>query len=149
MSSADRLGGRASPSEKDAGALADSGIDLQSVRPVGKAFVSRGHFAGRWTAEIAVNEAAKDVYVSLAPSSRFSVGSVLVKKHALTSSSAPGPTFAMAKRDPGFYPEGADWEFIVIDADGRLEDRGKLVLCARCHAEGNADSVFGLPEQAR
>jgi hypothetical protein len=148
-SNVNRLGDTASTSQKDAGALADLGIDLQAIHPVGKAFVSRGHFAGRWTAEIAVNEAAKDVYVNLAPSSRFSVGSVLVKKHALTSTSAPGPTFAMTKREPGFYPEGGDWEYIVLDAEGRLEDRGKLAFCARCHAEGNTDSVFGLPEQAR
>jgi hypothetical protein len=67
----------------------------------------------------------------------------------LTSSPAPGPTFAMAKRDPGFFPQGGDWEYIVLGADGRLEDRGKLALCARCHAEGNADRVFGLPPEGR
>jgi len=149
MSSVNRHGAGSSASAPDAGALADPGVDLQSVRPVGKAFVSRGHFGGRWTAEIAVNEPAMQLYTNLAPSSRFGVGSVLVKKHASTSSSTRGPTFAMAKRDPGFFPEGGDWEYIVLDAEGRLEGRGKLAACARCHAEGNADRVFGLPQEAR
>ena len=149
MSTVNRHGGASPLSGQDAGPFADPGIDLQSVRPVGKAFVSRGHFGGRWTAEIAVNESAMQLFTNLAPSSRFGVGSVLVKKHASTSSSTPGPTFAMAKRDPGFFPEGGDWEYIVLDAEGRLEDRGKLAACARCHAEANADRVFGLPQEAR
>ena len=144
MSTVNRLGAAGATSGQDAGVLADTGIDLQSVRPVGEPFVSRGHFGGRWTAEIAVNEPAMQLYTNLAPSSRFGVGAVLVKKHASTSS-AKGPTFAMAKRDAGFFPQGGDWEYIVLDAEGRLEDRGKLTLCARCHAEANADWVFGLP----
>ena len=130
----------------DAGPPSDPGIDLQSVRPIGKAFVSRGHFAGRWNAQVAVNETARATYTTLASSSRFAPGSWLVKKHA--TASAPGPTFAMTKREPGFFPEGGDWEYVVLDAQGRLEDRGKLQLCARCHADGNADSVFGLPLEA-
>ena len=146
MSTANRLAsGDPSAPNPEAGAPADPGVDLQSVHPVGKAFVSRGHFAGRWTAEIAVNEAAMATYTNLAPSSRFGVGSLLVKKHTSTSASTPGPIFAMTKRDAGFYPEGGDWEYVVLDAEGHLEDRGKLALCARCHAEANADRVFGLP----
>ena len=42
-------------------------------------------------------------------------------------------------------PKGDRWG----DAGGRLEDRGKLAACARCHAEGNADWVFGLPQDAQ
>jgi hypothetical protein len=145
MSTVNRVGADPSEAHPDGGSPADLGIDLQAVRPVGKAFVSRGHFAGRWTAEIAVNETALPTYTHLTASSRFEVGSLLVKKHASTSSSAPGPTFAMLKRDPGFYSAGGDWEYVVLDAAGHLEDRGKLALCARCHAEGNADWTFGPP----
>ena len=145
MSTVNRLAGGPSTSIAEGRAPSDAGVDLQSVRAVGEPFVSRGHFAGRWTAQIAVNEIASPVYTQLAPSSRFAVGSVLVKKHALAAASAPGPTFAMTKREPGFYPEGGDWEYLVLDAEGRLEDRGKLALCARCHAEANADWVFGPP----
>jgi hypothetical protein len=147
MSTVNRLGGGPSTSTADAGPPLDLGIDLPSVRPIGKAFVSKGHFAGRWNAEVAVNDIARPTYTNLGGSSRFAVGSLLVKKHA--TASALGPIFAMAKRDPGFFPEGSDWEYVVIDATGRLEERGKLPLCARCHAEGNADAVFGLPLDAR
>jgi hypothetical protein len=149
VSTVNRLGVGPSTGAPDAAAAGDPGIDLQSVRSVGKAFVSKGHFAGRWTAEILVNATALPTYTHLAPSSRFGVGSLLVKKHVSTSAATPGPTFAMTKRDSGFYPEGGDWEYVVLDAEGHLEDRGKLALCARCHAEGNADWAFGSPTEAR
>lgn len=135
------------PSE--AGAPVDPGFDLATVKPAGKPFLSRGHFAGRWTAEVAANALAAPLYAELAPSTKFTVGSVLVKKHALASSSAPGPTFALVKREAGFFPEGGDWEYVALDAEGRVEDRGRLALCARCHAEASADWVFGLPPEAR
>jgi hypothetical protein len=138
-----------SAAPSDAGAPVETGIDLASVHLIGKAFVSRGHFAGRWTAEISVNELARGVYATLGASSKFSVGSLLVKKHSAISSPAPGPIFAMIKRDAGFFPEGGDWEYVVLDAEAHLEDRGKLTLCARCHAEGNADWAFGQPPEAR
>jgi hypothetical protein len=149
MSTVNRLAVGPSDANSDAGKLADPGIDLQSVRPIGKAFLSRGHFAGRWTAEVSLNEIASQAYANLAGSTKFAVGSLLVKKHASTKSAAPATTFAMVKRDAGFFPEGGDWEYVVLDAEGRLEDRGKLAPCARCHAEGNADWVFGLPIEAR
>lgn len=148
MSTANRFGGASAPAAADASAPGDPGIDLQTVHPIGKAFVSRGHFAGRWNAQISVNDAARSTYASLVASSRFTEGSVLVKRHAAVATSAPGPVFAMAKRAPGFFTEGGDWEYIALDAEGRLQDRGKLALCARCHAEANADSVFGLPTGA-
>ena len=147
MSTVNRLGGGPSTAAADGGPAPDPGIDLPSVRPVGKPFVSKGHFAGRWNAEVAVNETARSTYMNLGASSRFAVGSLLVKRHA--AASGPGPIFAMAKRDPGFFPEGGDWEYVVIDATGRLEERGKLAVCARCHAEANADSIFGVPLEAR
>jgi len=72
-----------------------------------------------------------------------------VKTHSEKDSGAAGPVFVMFKRDPGFFPQGGDWEYLVADKDGWIEDRGPLVTCARCHAEGNADWVFGLPVEAR
>lgn len=149
MSTANRVSGDVASRIPDASAPLDPGIDLLSVRPVGKAFVSRGHFAGRWTAEVSVNDTARSAYTALTPSTRFAEGSVLVKKHTTVSASAPGPIFAMAKRAAGFFPEGGDWEYVALDAEGHVQERGKLTLCARCHAEGNADSVFGLPTETR
>ena len=144
-STANRLAGGATSALAEAGTKLDPGFDPASLSRIGPSFVSRGHFAGRWTAEISVNDAARASYTGLTASTRFAEGSVLAKKHAAVSTSAPGPTFAMVKRAPGFFPEGGDWEYVALDAEGHVEDRGKLPLCARCHAEANADSVFGLP----
>ena len=149
MSTASRRAPDLSDSERDAGIVADPGIDLHSVRPIGKSFLSRGHFAGQWTAEVSLNETARDAYANLAASTKFAVGSLLVKRHASTKDAGPATTFAMVKRDPGFFPHGGDWEYVVLDASERLEERGKIAACARCHAEGNADWVFGLPVEAR
>jgi hypothetical protein len=149
VSTVNRIGGSSTPVTADAGAPGDPGVDLQTVRAIGKAFVSRGHFAGRWNAQVSVNDAARSSYASLVASTRFTEGSVLVKRHVAAATSAtPGPIFVMAKRAPGFFTEGGDWEYIALDAEGRLQDRGKLALCARCHAEANADKVFGLPTGA-
>ena len=149
MSTANRFGTGFSDAGTDAAVVADPGVDLQSARPVGKTFLSRGHFAGRWTAEVSTNETASQAYANLAASTKFVVGSLLVKRHASTKAAAPVTTFAMVKRDAGFFPEGGDWEYVVLDAEGRLEERGKLAPCARCHAEATGDWVFGLPIEAR
>jgi hypothetical protein len=149
MSTANPLATDPSSSREDGGALDGPGFDLEGARAIAKPFLSRGHFGGRWTAEIAVNEPARQTYETLAASSKFAEGSLLVKKHVVASSGNPGPIFAMIKRDVGFFPEGGDWEYVALDGDGRLQARGKLALCARCHAEGNADWAFGLPAEAR
>ncbi len=116
---------------------------------MGRAFLSRGHFAGRWKARVLANAGASTLYVDLGRSTRFPVGAVLVEQHTDKQTAAPGPLFAMVKREAGFFPDGADWEFVVTDAEGWIEDRGPLAVCARCHAEANADWVFGLPADAR
>ena len=116
---------------------------------MGSPFVSRGHFAGKWKAEVWVSGPGAEGYASVTRSSRFAPGTVLVKKHSERSSGAPGPVFVMIKRDAGFFPEGGDWEYLATDQDGWIEDRGALVACARCHAEANGDWVFGLPADAR
>jgi hypothetical protein len=134
---------------RDAAVKWEGLADLGSYRAMGKPFVSRGHFAGRWQAEVFASPDAAATYAALSPSTRFSVGAVLVKKHSEKDARAPGPLFVMAKREPGFFPSGGDWEYLVADSDGWVEDRGPLVACARCHAEANADWVFGLPADAR
>jgi hypothetical protein len=123
--------------------------DLGSLHRVGGVFVSRGHFAGRWKAEVLVNPGADPSITALGPTTRFSVGSLLVQKHRDAGSGAGGPIYAMVKRDAGYFPEGGDWEYIATDADGWIEDRGALVLCARCHAEAQADRVFPLPRDGK
>jgi hypothetical protein len=137
---------RPTPKTADASAKWEAMSEVPTLHRVGPLFASRGHFAGRWKAETRMNATAETAYAALRSSNRFPSGSMLVELHRGPSSN--GPIFAMVKRDPGFYPEGGDWEFVVTDADGWIEDRGALALCARCHAEAATDSVFPLPSDA-
>ena len=119
--------------------------ELATYRAVGMPFVSRGHFAGRWLVEVSVNSVAASSYERLTVGERFAEGSILVKKHKEKTSGALGPVFAMIKRETGFYPDGGDWEFVVTDPRGVVDQRGQLPSCARCHAEASTDWVFGQP----
>jgi hypothetical protein len=134
---------------RDASARWEGFSQASSFLAIGKPFISRGHFAGRWKVQVSANEAASQAYATLSPSTRFSPGAVLVKTHSERESGAAGPLFVMLKRDAGFFPPGGDWEYLVTDQEGWIEDKGSLVTCARCHAEANADWVFGLPAEAR
>jgi len=66
-------------------------------------------------------------------------------------------TFAMAKREAGYYPEGGDWEYVMMpnntgndfntQPNGALPDasntdmRGKLAMCVACHT-AQSDFLF-------
>jgi hypothetical protein len=134
---------------RDAATKWDGFADLGTYRSAGKPFLSRGHFAGRWIAEVLVTPTASDTYAGLTRSSHFATGAVLAKKHTEKDSHAPGPIFVMIKHDPGYFPEGGDWEYLVTDPEGWIEDRGAIASCARCHAEATSNWVFGLPSEAR
>jgi len=138
-----------SAATRDAAVRWERFAELATYGAMSTPFISRGHFAGRWKAEVSANAAAALVYPTLSRSSRFPPGAVLAKKHREKDSGAPGPVFVMIKREPGFFLQGGDWEYLVTDAEGWIEDQGPLLLCARCHAEANADWVFGLPAEAR
>jgi len=53
-----------------------------------------------------------------------------------------GPWFVMQKGEGG-------WQYVVVDAQGLVEDEGTLAGCARCHAEAVGDSLFGVPPSGR
>jgi hypothetical protein len=42
----------------------------------------------------------------------------------------------MIKREPGYYPEGGDWEYFTLDGElTKVTSRGKLESCAACHRD--------------
>ena len=53
--------------------------------------------------------------------------------------------YVMRKREPGYFAEGGDWEYAVADAEGTVQARGRLKLCARCHAEAPREFLFEPP----
>lgn len=105
-------------------------------------FVSRGHRAGEWTAEVRANDAAVQALSDLRPGGSMPEGAVLAQVHQWRANTSAAPIFAMHKRQPGFFPAGGDWEFMVVGSDGTVRERGKLASCARCHAEAPSDFVF-------
>lgn len=75
---------------------------------------------------------------------RFPAGTVIVKeKLASRDASAPELLTAMLKREPGYDPEGGDWEYAVLDGRGeRVRASGRLESCRACHqAEARTDFV--------
>lgn len=74
-------------------------------------------------------------------------GAIVVKeKHlGLTVASLRLHAYArMIKREPGYYPEGGDWEYEYVDLiPERKETRGRLAECAACHASAkDRDYLF-------
>jgi hypothetical protein len=108
-----------------------------------KPFASLGHLSARYTASVVVDPAARDAYVNLVAATLLPVGSVVAEFHQDAQSGNKGPIFAMQKLAVG------RWEYLVVDPGGNVTQRGQLALCQRCHAEGVADELFGLPASAR
>lgn len=103
---------------------------------------SRGHNPPFWSGHVKVNGALDATYRALGPESHVAVGAIAVEEHR-DSEGKPGPTYAMVKRDAGFDVQGGDWEYLVLDGAGRVEQRGVIPLCARCHADAPVDRLFG------
>jgi hypothetical protein len=83
----------------------------------------------------------------------FPTGSILVKeKLPEKTSSAPELRTAMIKRERGFDKEAGDWEYLVIDGEGKVtRSKEETAHCRSCHerSKGN-DYVFRtyLPKPA-
>jgi len=103
---------------------------------------SRGHNPPYWSGMVRVSPSLDVAYRNLGPDTAITVGAIAVEQHQLSDGN-PGPVFVMIKRDPGFDPRGGDWEYLVLDAAGKVESRGVQPLCARCHADAPYDHLFG------
>jgi hypothetical protein len=69
-------------------------------------------------------------------------GALLIESLSNERGGAPSLQYGMRKREPGYFPDGGDWEYVVIDAQGKVDASGKLPLCARCHAEAQREHLF-------
>ncbi len=109
--------------------------------PPQKSFPSLGHFSARYTGAVHVDAGARDAYLKLVPGSSLPIGSIVAELHSDTETGRRGPLFAMHKIATD------RWEYLVVDPQGLVEERGALPLCQRCHADGVADQLFGLPRR--
>jgi hypothetical protein len=103
---------------------------------------SRGHNPPYWSGTVRVNPALEAAYRELGPTAVIPPGAIAVETHTNTQGGTQ-PHFAMVKREPGFDPQGGDWEYAIVDAEGHIQNRGVLPLCARCHADAPTDHLFG------
>lgn len=136
-------GGAGKPAEVASGGRWELAGRLRTFRRA----TSRGrsqHMNGDMEAEVLASEEAS-VYPTLGPLRRLPGGAVLVEAHYAAGSAAPEVYFAMVKRAPGFDPAGGDWEYLIVEPSGDVAQRGRLPLCARCHAEAPHDRLFGGP----
>jgi hypothetical protein len=99
------------------------------------AFTSRGHRPEQ-SVDIRVSPESRATYSALVSDSVFSDGSILVE----LSHTGEGHGYGMRKA-------AGNWTFYELNAQGGLLASGALPLCAGCHAQAPADSVFGLPRE--
>jgi len=119
--------------------------ELASMKSLAAQFPSRGHGTGEWNAQLRGNNEAVQAIDGVRPSKPMPKGALLVQLHTDRNHGGAVEGFFMEKREAGWFPEGGDWEYGVLGADGMLQSRGKLTFCARCHAEAPADFVFPRP----
>jgi hypothetical protein len=100
------------------------------------------------------SEGFRDIYVNKMASSTitggtsvpFDVGSIIVKETYAPEPGEKGPLAAltiMVKRGGGYYPESADWEYIMLSPDMEVAAQGRLDSCAGCHMSAeDRDYIF-------
>jgi hypothetical protein len=98
------------------------------------------HPVGDYAATIRVDAAA--VGYGKAGRGPMPPGAMIVEALSPLPEAAPTLYYAMVRREPGFFSEGGDWEYFVIDPDGIVTSSGKLPLCARCHGEAGREHLF-------
>jgi hypothetical protein len=101
-----------------------------------------GHLGGDHEGEVLVNEDAA-AYPALGPQRGLGAGAVLVEALYRPGSPTLEAYFVMARRGPGGGEGG--WEYLIVAPTGEVDQRGRLPLCERCHAEAPHDHVFGRP----
>jgi hypothetical protein len=80
-----------------------------------------------------VNDLARANYAALVADTVFPDGSLLAE----LSHNAAGNSYVMRKN-------AGVWSYFELDPQGLVLASGALALCAGCHAQAPADSVFGL-----
>jgi hypothetical protein len=88
---------------------------------------------------VRVSPDARDAYASLVTDTQLPDAALVALFHQNREGTERGAIYVMEKR-------GAGWSFFGLDRDGRAAEAGDE--CARCHAAGVADSLFGLPRSA-
>lgn len=106
-------------------------------------FPSLGHAAGRWSASVWANAAAREAIE--APDASLPVGAAFVQEHfELTGDGGAGPVMMMEKRAPGFDPDHGDMRWVVVTASGETAHDGPAPSCSGCHDDAPRDRYFPI-----
>jgi hypothetical protein len=112
--------------------------EVRSWPPAAAPFSEVGHAGAGRVAVVRVSPTAQPTYEHLTQDSVLPEGTVLALFHD-EATARPGPVYVMEKRS-------GKWAFGRLGPDGTiLGDAAELGRCARCHRDGVADGVFGLP----
>jgi hypothetical protein len=152
----------AEPVADDPEQVLAAAIDLAALERLDLEPVETLHNMKMGYAEIYANEAAAELFRALDggdpnATAVFPRGSLLVKRHLDDNLEPTGVLTVLAKFDEGYHPEGNDWFFALINADGEVLDEvvgngAKVVFCVDCHQQmgANTDGVIPLlPSQLR
>jgi len=108
------------------------------------------------------DETYRDIFSSIASGGSIATGTVFTKRtYMKNADGSRGPllvTFAMAKRESGYYPNGGDWEYVIMPNDGSNDYntnpngalppttatsvRGQLDACASCHTYASSSNYI-------
>ena len=102
-------------------------------------YESLGHPPGHLLAEVRVSPEARAAYLGLEPASELPVGAVVAQFQHDPVADRPAGVFVMVKQTR------EQWQFMALDAGGRIRDPDRAQLCRRCHADAASDYLFGLP----
>jgi hypothetical protein len=108
-------------------------------------FVSNGHAAGRYEADVYGTAAGKDAALSAAAGGELPTGTRLVMEHfERAPAPRPGPVMLMEKMERGFDPDHGDWRYVVLSSAGDVAQQGRVESCAGCHDDAPRDHVFRI-----
>lgn len=102
--------------------------------------------------EVYVSSEGADDFATIDPDTRgigseVDTGTAIIREMWTPSENALQQFTAMVKMEAGYYPEGGDFAYAVIDIDGEVIRGGKLEDCAVCHTLRSSDGfLFGVPE---
>jgi len=119
-------------------------VEARSWPPVGAPFANNGHPGAGAVAVVRVSPEARGSYERLVRDSALPDGAVVALFHREAADGRPGPVYVMEK-------SGTSWRYLALRPDGTLPESAPEAArragerCARCHADGVADALFGLP----
>jgi hypothetical protein len=118
--------------------------EVASWPPSGEPFPNDGHPRAGALATVRVSPDARAGYEHLVRDGSLPDGSLVAIFHQVVPGGPAGPVYVMEK-------SAGSWRYLSLGADGRPDPSPGAVqglapaACARCHQDGVADSLFGVP----